>query len=346
MIKSFKEKPIVITMGDPSGISGEILLKSWLQKDKEFIPNFFSIDSPERLNNISDLFKLNVPIKEISNPMEVEYYFPKFLPVLSLNNKIKSKLGRPEIKNNKYIIQSIERGVDLALNKEVKAIVTSPISKSILLETGFKYFGQTEFISEITSKKQKKKFEEIMILTTTKPEDMGVDLRVGLITTHIPLSEVSKALYTDKIVIKIKGFIQSLEKLWNISRPNIAVCGLNPHSGESGKIGTEEEKIILPAIQKLKTKNYNVFGPLSADTCFSKNKRQSYDGFICIYHDQGLIPVKTLDFFNSVNVTGGIPIIRTSPDHGPAFDIAELNQASNKSLIASIKLAESLSSAT
>ena len=140
--------------------------------------------------------------------------------------------------------------------------------------------------------------------------------------------------------------IQSLEKLWNISRPNIAVCGLNPHSGESGKIGTEEEKIILPAIQKLKTKNYNVFGPLSADTCFSKNKRQSYDGFICIYHDQGLIPVKTLDFFNSVNVTGGIPIIRTSPDHGPAFDIAELNQASNKSLIASIKLAESLSSAT
>ena len=185
-----------------------------------------------------------------------------------------------------------------------------------------------------------------MILTTTKPEDRGVDLRVGLITTHIPLSEVSRKLFTDKIILKIESFIKSLEKLWNISRPNIAVCGLNPNSGESGKIGTEEKKIILPAIQKLKTKNYNVFGPLSADTCFSKNKRQSYDGFICIYHDQGLIPVKTLDFFNSVNVTGGIPIIRTSPDHGPAFDIAELNQASNKSLIASIKLAESLSSAS
>ena len=343
MIKKFNEKPIVVTMGDPSGISGEILLKTWLERDKEYIPNFFSIDSPERLNNISDLFKLKVPIKEINDPMEAENYFSKYLPVLSLNNKIDPMLGTPDIENNKYIIESIERAVNLALKKEVKAIVTNPISKSILLETGFKYFGQTEFISEITSKKEKKNFVEIMILTTTKPEDMGVDLRVGLITTHIPLSEVSKELFTDKIILKIKSFIISLERLWNISKPNIAVCGLNPHSGEDGKIGTEEKKIIQPAIEKLKAENYNVFGPLSADTCFAKHKRQSYDGFICIYHDQGLIPVKTIDFFNSVNVTGGIPIIRTSPDHGPAFDIAELNQASNKSLIAAIKLAEKLS---
>ena len=285
MIKNFNNKPIVITMGDPSGISGEILLKTWLERNKESIPIFFSIDSPERLNNISDFFKLNVPIKEINNPIEAGDYFSKFLPVLSLNSKIESKLGSPNIDNNKYIIESIEKSVNMALRKEVKAIVTNPISKSVLLETGFKYFGQTEFISEIVSKIEERKFEEIMILTTTKPEDFGVDLRIGLITTHIPLSEVSKSLFTANIILKIESFIASLEKLWNISEPNIAVCGLNPHSGEDGKIGTEERQIIQPAIKELKNRSYNVFGPISADTCFSKYKRQNYDGFVCIYHD-------------------------------------------------------------
>ncbi|MDC3091687.1 4-hydroxythreonine-4-phosphate dehydrogenase PdxA [Rickettsiales bacterium] len=342
MIKKSNDKPIVITMGDPSGISGEILLKTWLEKEKENIPIFFSIDSPERLNNLSHFLNLKVPIKEIDNPMEAKNYFSKYLPVLGLNSKIKSKLGSPDINNNKYIIESIEESVDLAIKKEVKAIVTNPISKSILLETGFKYFGQTEFISEIISKKEKKKFEEIMILTTTKPEDTGVDLRVGLITTHLPISKVSKELTTSKIISKTESFIESLKNLWNIPKPNIAICGLNPHIGEDGKLGSEENQIIQPAIKNLKAKKYNVSGPVSADTCFSKYKRHYYDGFVCMYHDQGLIPVKTIDFLNSVNITGGIPIIRTSPDHGPAFDIAKLNLANNKSLIASIKLAEHL----
>ena len=337
------KKAISITMGDPSGISGELILKTWKDKKSYSLEPFFVIDFCDRLEKISKLFKIKVPIKQIYEPEETFKYFNKFLPVINIKKNIKFELGKPNKRNSKFIINSISKALDYSLNNKIKAIVTSPVSKNILLKSGFEFIGQTEFISNYISIKQKKKINEIMILSTTKPIDNGSNLVVGLVTTHIPLKEISESLKLSIVTSKIESFIISLKNLWNIKNPKIGICGLNPHSGEFGLIGDEEKKIILPSLKKLKRKGRNISGLLSADTCFSMNHRKEYDGIICMYHDQGLIPVKTLDFFNSVNITGGLPIIRTSPDHGPAFDIATKNIASNKSFIAAIKLASSLS---
>ena len=337
----YKQKPIVITMGDPSGISAEIIFNSWLNK-KLFSPiSFFLIDDIYRLKKIRDFLKLNVPLSYVKSPSEVNENFSNFLPIISINKKINSQLGLPQKKNAKYIINSIERAVDFVIKGQASSILTSPICKKNLIESGFKYLGQTEFISKIVSKKYKKNFNEVMILSTTKPADNGKNLRVGLVTTHIPLKEVSKKIDKNLIIKKSESFISSLKKNWLIKKPIIGICGINPHSGENGMIGFEEKRIVIPAINYLK-KKYNIFGPLSADTCFSKYHREKFDGIICLYHDQGLIPVKTLDFFHSVNITGGLPIIRTSPDHGPAFDIAKKKIASNKSLIAALRMAANL----
>ncbi len=336
------EKPVVVTMGDPSGISGEILIKTWIERNQSSINKFFALDCTERLEKVANELKLEVPIKTINNPQEAIELFSECLPVLNLKSKVFAELGKPIKENGEYVLESIHKAIDFVNEGQAKALVTNPISKSIMKDYGFDFLGQTELISDILSKKIKKKFEEIMILTTTKPEDMGSNLKIGLVTTHIPICDISKSLYIEKIFSKVESFIISLRNFWKISNPKIGICGLNPHIGEDGKIGKEEEEIINPAIRSLSQK-YNVVGPLSADTCFSKHKRTPFDGFICMYHDQGLIPIKTLDFYNSVNVTGGIPIIRTSPDHGPAFDISKLGVANNSSLKSSILLAGELS---
>ncbi len=342
MMKKFIYKPLVITMGDPSGISAEIVFNTWLNKKAIKPVSFFLIDDIFRLKKIRDFLKLKVPLNYVECPSQVNTNFDKFLPIISVNKKIDASLSIPDKKNSKYIVDSIKKAIDYVINGDALSIVTSPVSKKILIESGFKYFGQTEFISKIISDKYKKKVNEVMILTTTKTLDNGRNLRVGLVTTHIPLKEVSKKLSKKLIIQKSESFINFLKKEWKIKNPAVGICGINPHCGENGLIGTEEKEIIIPAINALKQK-HNISGPISADTCFSKFQRKKYDGIICTYHDQGLIPVKTLDFFNSVNVTGGLPIIRTSPDHGPAFDIAKDKKACNKSLIAAIKMAFNLS---
>lgn len=333
------KKAISITMGDPSGISGELILKTWIDRKSNFLEPFFVLDVCERLKKISSLFKLKVPIKQINYPQETFKYFDNFLPVINISNSIKFKLGFPDKKNSKLILNSINKALDFAMSNQVKSVVTSPVSKNILIKSGFKFYGQTEYISNYISKKKKKKFNEVMILSTTNPVDKGPNLIVGLITTHIPVKEISKNLKVSIIVSKIESFIASLKSLWKVKNPKIGICGFNPHAGEFGLVGDEERKIILPSLNKLKKKGISISGLLSADTCFSLAHRKNYDGIVCMYHDQGLIPVKTLDFFRSVNITGGLPLIRTSPDHGPAFDIAHKNKANNSSYIAAIKLA-------
>lgn len=337
------KKPIVVTMGDPSGISAEIIFKTWMERKSIEPISFFVIDDIKRLEKIANFFKLKIPLQNVKKTSDVKNIFKHSLPVFSLGDNINAKLGEPKPENSKYIIKSIKKAVNFVSENKASSIVTSPLSKEILLDAGFKYLGQTEFISDLVKKKKGKKFEEIMILSTTKPSDGGENLRVGLITTHIPLIKVSKSISKNLIIRKTRSFVKTLQTKWKIKKPKVGICGLNPHSGENGLIGKEELSIIIPAINYLSDKKYNISGPISADTCFSKSRRVKYDGIICIYHDQGLIPVKTIDFFNSVNITGGIPIIRTSPDHGPAFDIAKLFKASNKSFIASLKLASKLS---
>ena len=337
MNKNSFVKPIVVTMGDPSGVSAEIVFKTWLNRNKEFLMPFFIIDSEQRLKKISDFLNLNIPIKKITDPAESLKVFSKYLPVYNLKNKIEFELGKPLSKNAKLIIKSIKKAVKLVIKNQASAIVTNPIDKKILFQHGFSFAGQTEFISNIVSKSYNKKFEEIMILSTSKPDDSGTNLKVGLITTHLSLKEVSENISKKKIISKVISFVETLKVLWRIKNPKIGICALNPHSGENGKIGNEEEKHILPAIFELKKKNYIISGPLSADSCFAKSKRKEFDGIICMYHDQALIPIKTIDFFNSINITGGLPIIRTSPDHGPAFNIAKKNIANHNSFLSSVK---------
>lgn len=333
-------KPICVTMGEPSGVSGEVILKIWSKKKNNLIP-FFVYDDPERLKKISNFLGLDVPVKKIKSENESLEVFNEFLPVIPLDQKVEFKLGNPDFTNSKYVLDSIKKSVYSALNKKVCAIVTSPVCKQMLIKYGFKFSGQTEFISDLVSKFTKKKYEEVMILSTTKPVDLSNNLRVGLITTHLPMKNITDLLTKKKIINKTKSFADSLKKIWGIKEPKIGICSYNPHSGEFGLVGREEIEIILPAVKEI-SKNIQVFGPLSPDSCFSKYTRKDYDGFMCMYHDQALIPIKTLDFLNSVNITGGLPILRVSPDHGPAFDIARLNKVNINSTLASLNLVSNI----
>ena len=332
-----KKKQVAISMGEPSGISSEIILKCWLDRKKFSCDPFFVVDDIIKLESINRIFKLGAKIATINCPEETKDVFNHSLPVLDIKKKIEFELGKPSPKNSSSVLFSIEKCVDLILNKKASSMVTLPVCKASLIKAGFNYNGQTEFISHLIEKKVKRKFEEIMIMTTTQPLDKGKNLIVGLFTTHIPLSDFSQNLSINKIKKKIRVFENSLKKIWRIDNPKIGVCSINPHAGEKGLLGKEEVKIIQPAIIALKKMNYSVEGPLSSDSCFFKDVRKNYDGIFCLYHDQGLIPVKMLDFFNSVNVTGGLPITRVSPDHGPAFDISKKNIANTDSLKSSLK---------
>ncbi len=338
-----KKQPIVISMGEPSGINSEILVKTWIKRKKENLFPFFVVDDKSKIEFVINLFKLNAKIRLIKNPNETFEIFNNYLPVYDLGNKIKFNLGLPDKKNSQFIIDSLKTSFNFVKNKQASALVTLPICKKTMKQYGFNYNGQTEYMGFLSRKFINHSSNEIMILTTTKPIDSGKNLVVGLATTHIPLKKTFNKLKKELLKEKIIIFNNSLKTIWKKKKPIIGILALNPHAGEEGLIGQEEKEIILPVINDLKTKNLNLNGPLSGDTCFFKNNRKNYDGMFCMYHDQGLSPVKTLDFFNSVNVTGGLPILRVSPDHGPAFDIAKENLAKADSLIACLKFIEKYS---
>ncbi len=327
------KKPIVISMGEPSGIGTEILVKSWIERKKKKITPFFVVDNFLRFKSMINYLKLKATVREIKNPSETANVFEDHIPVYNIGKKISFKLGSPDKENSKYIIESIRRSFNFVKENKASSLITLPVCKKTLKEYGFKFKGQTEYVGYLSKKYIKNSSNEIMILTTSKPVDSGKNLIIGLLTTHIPLKNVLNDLTKKKLSEKIMIFYNSLKSIWKIRKPIIGVLALNPHAGEEGTIGKEEEKIILPVIKKLKKKNVSLQGPLSSDSCFFKNNRKKYDGIFCLYHDQGLSPLKTLDFFNSVNVTGGLPILRVSPDHGPAFDIAKKKEAKIDSLI-------------
>ena len=334
------KKPIVISMGEPSGINSEILVKTWINRKKKKLLPFFVVDDKSKIEFIIKLFKLKAKIKLIKNPNETFEIFDNYLPVYDLGNKIRFKLGSPDKKNSKFIIDSLKTSFNFVKQGDASALITLPICKKTMKQYGFNYNGQTEYMGFLSRKFINYSSNEIMILTTTKPVDFGKNLIVGLATTHIPLKKIFNKLKKEQLKQKIITFNNSLKAIWKIKRPLIGVLALNPHAGEEGLIGEEEKKVILPIIKELKDKKLNLDGPLSGDTCFFKNNRKNYDGMFCMYHDQGLSPIKTIDFFNSVNVTGGLPILRVSPDHGPAFNIAKNNIAKPDSLIACLKFIE------
>ena len=331
-----KKKPIVLTMGEPSGIATEIAIKSWLKRKKLDLPNFFLLDDFKKVDFINRRFNLKAKLVKISSAKEVNKYFSECLPILDMEINLKFILGKPNFKNSRYVLKSIDNSYDLFKKGDVSGLVTLPVCKKSLKKNGFNFCGQTEYLSSLATKKNKKQTNEIMILSTTQPEDKGTNLIVGLITTHVPLKDCLKNVNKKLIEEKISLFDKSLKKFWGVKNPKIAIASVNPHAGEGGLIGREEISLIKPVLNKLKS-NFNIKGPLSGDSCFSKDIRKNFDGIICFYHDQGLIPIKLLDFKHSINVTGGLPFLRVSPDHGPAFDIAEKNCANSESLCAALE---------
>ena len=312
--------PLAITMGEPNGINSEIFLKA-LKKIKN-IKNFIICD-PLWIKESLNIFKINLSINIISEPSEVKEGFINILPI---KKNIIFKMGYPNKKNNGAILESIDKAIYLAKNKKVSGIVTLPIYKKNLMEEGFSFPGHTEYLSH------KDKSDSLMILMTDK-------LKVATVTTHIPINKISKSLNKSLIIKKVNILNKSLIKDFNISHPKIAISSLNPHAGEEGEVGKEEINIIIPAVNDLKNNGINATGPLPADSLFNKDNLKEYDARLCMFHDQALIPIKTLDFYNGINFTSGLSFIRTSPDHGTAFSISGKNLANPDSFISSVKQA-------
>ena len=317
-----KNLPIAITMGDPSGINSEIILKAFKQINNRKI-SFFIICDPDWIKKSKKIFNINIPINIISKKINIK---KDKLNILPLKNKILFNLGQPSKKNNKAIFESLNTAINLAKNNKVSGIVTLPIYKKNLMENNSNFIGHTEYLAEKDGQ------DSLMIL-------MSKDLKVATITTHIPISKVSKSLTRKKIAAKIEILNKSLINDFNIKKPKIAVSSLNPHSGEEGSIGTEETNTIKPCVNYFKDRGMKIEGPLPADTLFYKKNLNKFDARICMFHDQALIPLKTIDFYGGINFTAGLSFVRTSPDHGTAFNLAGKNRANPKSLIYAIKQA-------
>ena len=330
--------PLALTMGDPAGIGIEITLKAWLQRAAHKLSPFCVYANAEAFEDRGRALGLNVPIVKIEDPSRAMSIFTTSLPIIDLPLGSQAQAGKPTNLNASATIASITRAVEAVAHGHVRAVVTNPIAKSVLYEAGFKHPGHTEFLAELASRYWPgRTYQPVMMLACET-------LKVVPLTIHVPLALVP-ALVTRELIVKtVRITAASLTRDFGVTNPRIAVAGLNPHAGEGGTIGTEDRDIIAPALEALAGEGFNVVGPLSADTLFHASARKTYDVAIAMYHDQALIPIKTLAFDEGVNVTLGLPFIRTSPDHGTAFDIATQGSASPRSLIEALKLADLTSS--
>jgi len=327
--------PLVVTLGDPAGIGPEITIKAWqvLSRDKSYA---FAVLGPYELFE-KMLQNAGLPRPQlISAPGEAADVFSGALPILQMAPGDSIKPGKPSAANASLITGSIERAVNYSLAGEAGGIVTNPISKEILYESGFKYPGHTEYLGALTEK-------------VTTPYHRGPlmmlandELRVALVTVHQSIEEAARSITSEKIIKVARILNSALQQDLGIEKPRIALAALNPHAGEGGAMGDAEIKIINPAAKLLRGEGIDISDAMPPDTMFHKDARAGYDAALCMYHDQGLIPVKTIDFHGTVNVTLGLPIVRTSPDHGTAFDIAGKNIARPDSLIAAVKLARQI----
>jgi 4-hydroxythreonine-4-phosphate dehydrogenase len=317
--------PIALTMGDPAGIGGELTLRAWLARGSAV---FFVLDDPDRLAALADRLGLAVPVREIGAPAEAAAVFPGALPVVAVRLAAPAPPGKPDPANAPAVIASIERATALALRGEAGAVVTNPINKAALYAAGFRHPGHTEFLAELTGVPG----QEVMMLAAPA-------LRVVPVTVHISLRAAIDRLDTALIVSVGRTTAAALRRDFGIARPRLAVAGLNPHAGEQGALGQEDSAIVQPAVAALRAEGIDASGPYPPDTMFTEQARAGYDAAICMYHDQALIPLKTLDMHHGVNVTLGLPIVRTSPDHGTAYDIAGTGRADATSLIAALEMA-------
>ena len=317
---------LALTMGEPAGIGGELTLKAWSAL-RSRRPAFVAFDDPARLAAIDP----SAPIQAVATTAEAEAVFADALPVLPVALKELVTPGRPSPVNAPAVIASIERAVWAVEAGEASAVVTNPIAKSALYAAGFQHPGHTEFLGALTGAPQ-----PVMMLANQY-------LRVVPVTVHVSLRMALETLSAALIVTHGRIVAAALRQQFGIPRPRLAVAGLNPHAGEQGAMGDEETALIAPAIAALQAEGIDAAGPYPPDTLFTPAARATYDAVLCMYHDQALIPLKTLDMASGVNVTLGLPIIRTSPDHGTAFDIAGAGRADPSSLIAALEMAARLS---
>lgn len=320
--------PLALSMGDPAGIGGEIALSAWASGRVRH--PFFIIADPAWLARLA--VRAGIAITEIAGPEAAAAAYSGGLPVLPLALAVPVEPGRPAPENAPAVVEAIERAVGLVETGAAAAVVTNPISKKALRDgAGFAFPGHTEFLAHLSG--------------ATRPVMMLVSplLRVVPVTIHIPLRQVPEALTASLIEETARITDAALRSDFGIERPRVAVAGLNPHAGEGGQIGREEIDVIGPALERLRAAGLEIAGPLPADTMFHAEARARYDAALTMYHDQGLIPIKALDFARGVNVTLGLPFVRSSPDHGTAYDIAGTGRADPSSLIEALNLAAEMS---
>ena len=329
------EAVLALTQGDPAGIGPELALKAWLAGRNG--PRFFVLSDPAFLARMTTRLGLDVPIVE-ATPESAAQLFVDALPVVPLDVRVMAEPGRADPASAEGTLASIAQAVRLTRQGRARAIVTNPIAKHVLYEAGFRHPGHTEYLAALSRMGDDPAPLPVMMI-------WSAELAVVPVTIHIPLASVPQRLTADLIVETGLIVARDLVRRFGIARPRLAVAGLNPHAGEAGAMGREEIEIVSPAIARLRERGIDVSGPWPADTMFHAGARRRYDAAIAMYHDQALIPIKTIAFDEAVNVTLGLPFVRTSPDHGTAFDIAGRGIARPQSLIAALALAVRLSGA-
>ena len=326
--------PIALTMGEPAGIGGEIALKAWMERELQDLPCFCLLDDPRRLERIAEGLGWSLRIAVVESLAQAAQAFPHALPVLRLDLPGRCEPGHPDPANADAVLGAIKLAVELVLDGQAAALVTNPIHKAVLYEAGFAHPGHTEYLAALCRGRP----DPVMMLACP-------GLKVVPVTVHLPLAQAITALTSERIVRTGRVTADELRRRFGIARPRLAVAGLNPHAGEDGRLGREEIEVIAPAVASLQAEGLSVVGPQPADSLFHAAKRRSFDAALCMYHDQALIPLKTIDFDGGVNITLGLPLIRTSPDHGTAFDIAGSGTASARSLIAALRMAADMARA-
>ena len=317
-------RPLAVSLGDPAGIGPEVVGKCWDHRDRFGLPPFVAIGDPRSLAAVWD-----GPIATIDDPREADDAFDIGLPILPIASLEADTPGHPTVAGAHCSLDALELAVGLARSGSASAVITGPVSKQQLYHIGFTHPGQTEFVAERCGVSPA---NVAMMLA-------GPTLRTIPVTTHLPLADVPAALSTVLIEARARSALRGLQRNFGIADPRLAVSGLNPHAGEGGSLGREEIDIIIPAIEMLRSEGWRVTGPHPADTMFHASARAQYDAALCMYHDQALIPLKALHFEEGVNMTLGLPIVRTAPDHGTAFDIAGQDRADPRAMAAAIRLA-------
>ena len=320
----FPPGPLAISIGDPAGIGAEVIAKCWDNRGRFELPPFVAIGDPRSIEAVWD-----GPLAIIDDPQEADSAFDVGLPLVQLAAAEADTPGHPSVAGAHCSLDSLEIAVGLARSGSAAAVITGPVSKEQLYAIGFAHPGQTEFVAERCGVASA---NVAMMLA-------GPTLRTVPVTTHLPLAQATRALTTALIESRGRAALRGLQRNFGIEDPRLAVASLNPHAGEGGTLGHEEIEIIEPAVAALAAEGWRVTGPHPADTMFHTQARARYDCALCMYHDQALIPLKALHFEEGVNVTLGLPIIRTAPDHGTAFDIAGQDQADPRAMAAAIRLA-------